>query len=127
MLEARGRPWDVLGGRGIHVVAHRRNQGKQRPRDTPSRPVHCAAAFVGLCGTKGNAMPVRVKKLIGTFLLVLLVAAYAILATIIAVARLAESGPLVHLAYFFFTGLLWVLPAMLLIKWMTKPPRSPAP
>ena len=70
-------------------------------------------------------MPVRVKKLIGTILLVLLVAIYAVVATIVAVAQLAESGPLVHLAYFFVTGFLWVLPAMLIIKWMTVPPKAP--
>ena len=66
-------------------------------------------------------MPVRLKKLIGTFLLVLLVSVYAIVETIVAVAQLAESGPLVHLAYFLLSGLLWVLPAMLIIKWMEKP------
>lgn len=66
-------------------------------------------------------MPVRVKKLIGTFLLVLLVSVYAIVATIYAVAQLAESSAWVHLAYFFFTGFLWVLPAMVIISWMTKP------
>lgn len=71
-------------------------------------------------------MPVRVKKLIGTVLLVILVAVYALVATIVAVAQLAESGPLVHLAYFFFTGLLWVLPAMLIIRWMVAPPRGRA-
>lgn len=71
-------------------------------------------------------MPVRIKKLIGTVLLILLVVTYALVATIVAVAQLAESGPLVHLAYFFVSGFLWVLPAMLIIKWMTKPPRSPA-
>lgn len=69
-------------------------------------------------------MPVRIKKLIGTVLLVLLVTVYALVATIVAVAQLAESGPLVHLAYFFFTGILWVLPAMLIIKWMVKPPKA---
>ena len=68
-------------------------------------------------------MPVRLKKLIGTVLLVMLVCVYAIVATIVAVAQLAESGTLVHLAYFFFTGILWVLPAMLIIKWMATPPR----
>lgn len=72
-------------------------------------------------------MPVRVKKLIGTVLLVLLVAIYALVATIVAVAQLAESGPLVHLAYFFFTGILWVVPAMGIIKWMVTPPRWSAP
>lgn len=71
-------------------------------------------------------MPVRLKKLIGTVLLVLLVITYAIVATIVAVAQLSESGPLVHLAYFFISGFLWVLPAMLIIKWMVKAPRSPA-
>ena len=69
-------------------------------------------------------MPVRVKKLIGTVLLVALVAIYALVATIVAVAQLAESGPLVHLAYFFFTGFLWILPAMLIIKWMAGPIRK---
>ncbi len=71
-------------------------------------------------------MPVRLKKLIGTVLLVLLVMIYAIVATIVAVAQLSESSTLVHLAYFFFSGFLWVLPAMLIIKWMVKEPRSSA-
>ena len=66
-------------------------------------------------------MPVRLKKLIGTVLLVLLVAVYAIVATIIAVAQLAESSVWVHLAYFFLTGFLWVIPAMFIVSWMEKP------
>ena len=41
-------------------------------------------------------MPVRLKKLIGTILLIALVIVYALIATIIAVAQLAQSGPLVH-------------------------------
>lgn len=66
-------------------------------------------------------MPVRVKKLIGTVLLVLLVVVYALVATMVAVAQLAQSGALVHLVFFFLSGLLWVLPAMWIIKWMVKP------
>jgi hypothetical protein len=69
-------------------------------------------------------MPIRLKKLIGTILLVTLVIVYAMVATIVAVAQFAESGPLVHLAFFFFSGLLWVLPAMGIIKWMMLPPRN---
>lgn len=69
-------------------------------------------------------MPVRLKKLIGTVLLVVLVLVYALVATIVAMAQFAESGPLVHLAYFFFSGLLWVLPAMAIVKWMITPPRG---
>jgi len=67
-------------------------------------------------------MPVRLKKLIGAFLLVLLVIVYAIVATLVAVAQLSQSGPLVHLAFFFFSGLLWILPAMAIIKWMMIAP-----
>ncbi|MFC0246455.1 DUF2842 domain-containing protein [Falsochrobactrum ovis] len=69
-------------------------------------------------------MPVRLKKLIGTFLLVALVMIYAIVATLVAVATLAESSPWVHLLYFFFTGLLWILPAMVIIWWMVQPPKE---
>ncbi|MGN6535153.1 MAG: DUF2842 domain-containing protein [Mesorhizobium sp.] len=68
-------------------------------------------------------MPVRLKKLIGTVLLVALVIVYAIVATIVAVAQLSESGPVVHLLFFLFSGLLWVLPAMGIIKWMIAEPR----
>ncbi len=66
-------------------------------------------------------MPIRLKKFIGTILLVLLVVVYAFAASAVAVAQLAQSGPLVHLAFFFFSGRLWVLPAMLIIKWMAGP------
>ena len=69
-------------------------------------------------------MPVRIKKLIGTVLLVLLVIVYALVATTVAVAQLAESGPVVHLAFFFLSGLLWVLPAMWIIKWMVTPSKK---
>jgi len=69
-------------------------------------------------------MPVRLKKLIGTFLLVALVIVYALVATIVAVAQLAESGPLVHFIYFLLGGLVWILPAMVIIRWMATPPRA---
>lgn len=65
----------------------------------------------------------RLKTLIGSILLVLLVVVYAIVATIVAVAQLAESSAAVHFAYFLFTGLLWVLPAMAIVKWMLTPRR----
>ena len=67
-------------------------------------------------------MPVRLRKLIGTVLLVALVIVYALVATTVAVHRLSESGPLVHLAFFFVTGILWILPAMGIIKWLLLSP-----
>ena len=69
-------------------------------------------------------MPIRLKKLIGMFLLVALVIIYALVASIFAVARLSESGPLVQFLFFLFSGLLWVLPAMGIIKWLMLEPRS---
>ncbi|APO74305.1 hypothetical protein AM571_CH01471 [Rhizobium etli 8C-3] len=66
-------------------------------------------------------MPVRLRKFIGTILIVVLVLLYALLANTIAVAALGGSSWRVHLLYFSLTGLVWVLPAMLIIKWMAGP------
>jgi hypothetical protein len=41
----------------------------------------------------------------------------------IAAGRLGEAGPVVHLIFFLVSGLLWILPAMLIIKWMLREPR----
>jgi hypothetical protein len=68
-------------------------------------------------------MPMRLKKLIGTFLLVALVIIYALVATIFAVAQLSQSSPLVQFGFFLISGLLWVLPAMGIIKWLILEPR----
>jgi uncharacterized membrane protein len=67
------------------------------------------------------AMPVRVKKLIGTFIIVGLVVVYAFFAMTIATYRLAGTTWWQQLAYFFLTGLLWVVPAMFVISWMERP------
>jgi len=68
-------------------------------------------------------LPIRLKKLIGAVLLVALVIVYALVATSVAVAQLSQSGPLVHLAFFLISGLLWVLPAMGIIKWLIVEPK----
>lgn len=74
-------------------------------------------------------MPVRFRKLIGTVVLLLLVVVYAVFATAIASFYLGQSSGWVHLAFFLFSGLLWVAPAALLIRWMegysdrSRPPR----
>jgi hypothetical protein len=68
-------------------------------------------------------MPIRLKKLIGTVLLVALVIVYALIASAIAVTRLAEYGATAHFFFFLLSGLLWVLPAMGIIKWLILEPR----
>lgn len=68
-------------------------------------------------------MPLRLKKLLGTIMLIVLVCIYALVATTVAVARLADSGPLAHFLFFLISGLAWILPAMLIIRWTMLPSR----
>lgn len=63
-------------------------------------------------------MRLRVRKLVGTVLIVLIVIVYAIFATAFASLYLGQSSGWVHLAFFLVSGLLWVAPAALLIRWM---------
>ncbi|WP_099866448.1 DUF2842 domain-containing protein [Pararhizobium haloflavum] len=72
-------------------------------------------------------MPVRLKKLVGTVLIVALAVIYALVATTVATYRLAESAWWVHLIYFLLTGVLWVVPAMFIIRWMERPPKAKKP
>ncbi|MDE1990908.1 MAG: DUF2842 domain-containing protein [Rhizobiaceae bacterium] len=66
-------------------------------------------------------MPLRLRKFIGMILLVTLVIIYAFLAMIIAVRTLGDAPAWVHFLYFLFSGMIWVLPAMGIIKWMAGP------
>ena len=70
-------------------------------------------------------MQQTLRKLLGTVLIIALAGIYALVATTIASAKLADAGGFVHLIYFLLTGLLWVLPAMWLIKWMMRPDKLP--
>ncbi len=71
-----------------------------------------------------NIMNQAVRKITGSFLILILMALYAILATTFAAANLAQSSGWIHLVYFSLTGILWVLPAMFIIKWMLKPDQN---
>lgn len=66
-------------------------------------------------------MPVRMRKFIGTIVLVVLVLVYAWLANSVAVYTLGSAPWWAQCLYFALTGLLWILPAMILIKWMAGP------
>lgn len=63
-------------------------------------------------------MPIRLKKFIGIFLIIILVIVYSLVAVTIATYNLAESAWYVHLAYFAIGGIFWILPAMAIISWM---------
>lgn len=64
------------------------------------------------------------RKLVGSVALLALVVIYALVATAIATARLADSPGWVHFLYFLLTGFLWVVPAMGIVSWMLRPDRS---
>ncbi len=66
-------------------------------------------------------MPQRIRKLVGTVLLVVFVAFYALAAMTVAAAKLPGTSGWVQLVFFAVAGLLWVLPAAALIAWMAKP------
>ncbi len=69
-------------------------------------------------------MPAKLRSFIGTILIICLVILYALVATTVASALLGTSPWWVHFLYFLLSGLLWVLPAMLIIKWMAGPVRK---
>jgi hypothetical protein len=66
-------------------------------------------------------MHLRTRKLIGTIVLLLFLAVYATAAAVIGSGRIALAPQWVQFAFFVTTGLLWVVPAGLLIRWMQRP------
>lgn len=72
-----------------------------------------------------DRMTQKTRKLIGTFLIVAIAVLYALVATTIAAAKLADASGWVHLIYFLVSGIFWVVPAMLIINWMLKPDKKP--
>jgi Protein of unknown function (DUF2842) len=64
----------------------------------------------------------RQRKFAGAIALLALVSVYAMLALAVAVVlQVQNANKIVELAYYAIAGLLWVLPAGVLIKWMQKP------
>jgi hypothetical protein len=67
-------------------------------------------------------MTQRQRKLAGTIALFALIALYALLALAAAVVlQVHNANKVVELLYYLVAGLLWVVPASMLISWMQKP------
>ena len=66
-------------------------------------------------------MRTRTRKLIGTIVLLLCLAVYATVAAVIGSGRIVLAPQLVQFAFFVTTGLAWVIPAGMLIRWMQRP------
>ncbi len=68
-------------------------------------------------------MPIRLRKLVGAVALILLVLTWALVAMALAQAPAIKASRLLETIYYVVAGLGWVLPAMPLIRWMSRPDR----
>jgi hypothetical protein len=66
-------------------------------------------------------MTIRTRKLIGAFALLALVTVWSLIAMALAQSVLTDINGFVAAIYYVVAGLGWVLPAMLLVRWMARP------
>jgi uncharacterized protein DUF2842 len=68
-----------------------------------------------------SVMKIRTRKLLGTIALLLLAAVWSLMGMVVAQAPwLASSGKL-QAVFYVVAGLGWVLPAMPIVSWMSRP------
>ena len=65
-------------------------------------------------------MSIRLRKLIGAILLIVLVVGWALIAMALAQLPAIKANGVVEVIYYVIAGLGWVLPAMPLISWMSR-------
>ncbi|HEX5210993.1 MAG TPA: DUF2842 domain-containing protein [Pseudolabrys sp.] len=66
-------------------------------------------------------MSSRLRKLIGTVALLVVVSVWGLLAMALAQSALTDINGLVAAIFYVVAGLGWVLPAMPLVSWMLRP------
>lgn len=71
-------------------------------------------------------MPIRIRKLIGGAMLIVLVVSWALVAMALAQLPVIKANAVVEAIYYVVAGLGWVPLAMPLIKWMVLDRRSAA-
>ena len=69
-------------------------------------------------------MPRRLRKFIGAAMLAVLIPAYAMTAMVVASAKLPGAPILIQTVGYAVLGLLWVLPAGIIVTWMQRPDRA---
>lgn len=66
-------------------------------------------------------MTMRTRKLIGTIILFIVIPLYALLAMVVAVSlEVNTTSKWIELLFYVVAGTLWVLPAGLIIQWMSR-------
>lgn len=71
-------------------------------------------------------MTMRMRKLVGTIVLLVFIVIYAFAAMFVAIVLQVNASKLVEVIYYFVAGLAWLPPAALVIWWMQRPD-SPRP
>ncbi len=71
-------------------------------------------------------MSPRIKKLIGTILILLWVPVYAILAIGVAAHLLPHAGSFAAFLFYALAGTLWAVPVGALFPWMYREPKTKA-
>jgi predicted membrane channel-forming protein YqfA (hemolysin III family) len=66
-------------------------------------------------------MGVRMRKLIGTVVMLVFIFTYALFAMAVAEGRITQAPKLLQTVAYIILGLIWVIPLMPLIRWMAKP------
>ena len=66
-------------------------------------------------------MPLRLRKFICAILLITLVVTWALVAMALAQSPAIKANGLIEVIYYVVAGLAWVLPAMPLVRWMSRP------
>ena len=70
-------------------------------------------------------MAIRTRKLLGTIFLLILVVVWSLLGMTIAQTPWFANSGLLQAIFYVVAGLGWVLPAMPIVSWMSRPDRAP--
>lgn len=69
-------------------------------------------------------MPIRLKKLIGTLLILIWLFFYVLFALKLAATILPDSHWAVQVLYYAFAGMAWIVPPGFIIQWMAESERD---
>ncbi|NEU99922.1 DUF2842 domain-containing protein [Bradyrhizobium uaiense] len=69
-------------------------------------------------------MAIRTRKLLGTIFLLILVVVWSLLGMMVAQTPWLASSGLLQAIFYVVAGLGWVLPAMPIVSWMSRPDRA---
>jgi Protein of unknown function (DUF2842) len=69
-------------------------------------------------------MPLRLRKFIGAILLLVLVVVWALVAMALAQSPAIFDNAYISIAYYVIAGIGWCVPAIPIVTWMSREPRS---